>query len=607
MSRKKWLYLAGVIGLVVLGYLGSLFVTYLQSAVQERKATEFRLQARQLKARIEGMIQAKEQSTLALALAMRNDRYVLQGLSTGHADLDYFHRLSRDFQRYTNYKNIWFQLLLPTGTSIMKSWRTKGGGTPLTAEKVRRFMQNPEPNVSITPCHCALFIKATVPVYDGSRFLGALEVISHFNSIAKQLKRDGIASLAVTTREMGKRIDTPLFRRYADDRFIATSTLDSKTLKRVVRYGIDRIIEAGNYTLWNDKVVATVPLKGDDGTLYGYYFAFVPINSIENKEVDFFLFRAIMLAVSFVGILLTLATLFFWYINRRQKAYFKKIIDTASNIIIVTDGKKIVEVNRTFFNYFDDVESLEAFRKKHPDLCELFEEEEGYLKAECEKGRWLKKLMEHPGAHYKVKIRYGDKIWYFMLHARSIDDERGLYSLILTDITEIEDYRRKLEQLATTDALTGIGNRHWFEAQLKEELARMKRYGSKLSMIMFDIDHFKRINDTYGHDVGDEVLREIVRRVRSHVRESDIFCRVGGEEFILLLPDTGLKEAMILAERIRKSIAEDPIEPVGRVTISIGVVEVHPDEDVKILYKRLDSALYAAKRKGRNRVSMDKG
>ena len=605
MGRKGALLLAVLLGVLLLGYLGLRFVEYLQAAVEERREAAFRAQAVQLRQRIEGMIEAKERSTLALALAMRNDRYVLRGLSAGRADADYFRRLSGDFRRYTNYKNIWFQLLTPEGSSIMKSWSERRGGTPLMADMVRRFMQNPRPEVSITPCHCALFIKARVPVYDGGRFLGALEVISHFNSIAKQLEKDGIGSLAVTTRALGAQIDAPVVPRFLDGRFVATRTLDDATLRSALRYGLERLARGGAYTLLGDHLVVAVPLKGRDGTLYGHYFAFVPVASVESKEAGFFLFRAVMLAVSFVGIVLTLATLFFWYVNRRQKAYFKKIIDTSSNIIVVTDGRRIREVNRTFFDYFDDVGSLEEFTKKHPCLCDLFEEEEGYLQAKSDDGEWLETLIRNPGRPFKVKIRYGDKTWYFMLHARPIDEEQGLYSLILNDITEIETYRHMLERLATTDALTGIGNRRWFETKLKEELARARRYGTRLSLIMFDIDRFKKINDTYGHDVGDKVIKEVVRRVRDMVRESDVFCRVGGEEFVLLLPNTEVGDAMMLAERIRERIEKEPIDPVGRVTISLGVVEAHPDEDAETLYKRLDAVLYSAKREGRNRVAAD--
>ena len=603
MRRKGGLLLAGVLGALLLGFLGIRFVEYLQAAVERRKETAFLTQTKQLRQRIEGMIQAKERSTLALALAMRNDRYVLQGLSTGRPEGVYFRRLSNDFRRFTNYKNIWFQLLDPGGTSIFKSWSEKRGGVPLMADQVRQFMQNREPTVSITPCHCALFIKAMVPIYESGRFLGALEVISHFNSIAKQLEKDGIESLVVTTRELGAKIDAPVFSRFLEGRYVATQDLDDTTLRHAIRYGLDRLVQSGSYTLLDDHLVVAVPLKGSEGTLYGHYFAFVPITSVESKEAGFFLFRAVMLAISFVGILLTLATLFFWYVNRRQKAYFKKIIDTSSNIIVVTDGRKIREVNRAFFDYFDDVKSLEEFMKKHSCLCDLFEKEEGYLQAKSADGDWLETLIRNPGRPFKVKIRYGDKTWYFMLHARPIDEERGLYSLILSDITEIENYRHMLERLATTDPLTGIGNRRWFETTLKEEVARVRRYGTKLSLIMFDIDHFKKINDTYGHDIGDKVLKEVVRRVRNIVRESDIFCRVGGEEFVLLLPNTEVGDAMMLAERIRQRMEKEPIEPVGRVTISLGVVEAHPDEDPETLYKRLDAVLYSAKREGRNRVA----
>ena len=153
-----------------------------------------------------------------------------------------------------------------------------------------------------------------------------------------------------------------------------------------------------------------------------------------------------------------------------------------------------------------------------------------------------------------------------------------------------------------TDPLTGAKNRLAFMERITEEIERAKRYEAPLSIIMFDIDHFKKINDTYGHNVGDNVLKEMVKIVEEHLRKSDNLFRTGGEEFIIILPNTDIEKAEIVAEKIREAVCKTKFEKVGRVTISIGVTQVTEDDDEDTVTSRVDEALYRAKNTGRNRV-----
>ncbi len=176
--------------------------------------------------------------------------------------------------------------------------------------------------------------------------------------------------------------------------------------------------------------------------------------------------------------------------------------------------------------------------------------------------------------------------------------------------------RARLLRSGFTDVLTGWHNRRYLIVRLSEELARARRDGARLVCLMLDIDHFKRVNDNWGHPAGDAVLREIAQRVESQVRASDVAARYGGEEFVILLPNTDVASAMLLAERIRKAVAETPIElPNGEtvtITASIGISEVQPApeaDDLKTvgdsLIARADVALYAAKSAGRDRVVVE--
>jgi two-component system cell cycle response regulator len=170
-----------------------------------------------------------------------------------------------------------------------------------------------------------------------------------------------------------------------------------------------------------------------------------------------------------------------------------------------------------------------------------------------------------------------------------------------------ENYRRSLE-LALTDELTGLYNRRYLLAHLDELIARSTGDGVGAALLLFDIDHFKRVNDTYGHGSGDEVLRQIARRAQDSVRSDDLVARLGGEEFAVVMPETELAVATAVANRLRVETASKPFSLSAgdeelEITISIGVTTANPGyEDRNQLLKRADDALYEAKAAGRNRV-----
>lgn len=167
--------------------------------------------------------------------------------------------------------------------------------------------------------------------------------------------------------------------------------------------------------------------------------------------------------------------------------------------------------------------------------------------------------------------------------------------------------KARLFNLATVDGLTGLVVRRHFQAKMEEEFRRAKRYGKDLSYLMTDIDHFKKFNDTWGHQVGDMVLREVAKCVQACARDTDIAARYGGEEFAVILPETELEGAMLFAERLRQKVEEAAFDgPKGplKVTISVGVssIPVHTAETAVDMIKLADDALYVAKENGRNRV-----
>ncbi|WP_073073701.1 GGDEF domain-containing protein [Thermosipho atlanticus] len=163
----------------------------------------------------------------------------------------------------------------------------------------------------------------------------------------------------------------------------------------------------------------------------------------------------------------------------------------------------------------------------------------------------------------------------------------------------------KIEQiklLSITDHLTGIYNRRYFEIRLKEEIERAKRNKSAFSIILFDIDDFKLINDSYGHEIGDKILKKIVDLVKSRIRSTDLFFRWGGDEFIILLPDTDLNNAKVLAEQLRQKIYETNFEINNNISASFGITSYTKGISLTELMKKIDFLMYEAKKLGKNKI-----
>ncbi|POG06419.1 nucleotide cyclase [Pseudomonas putida] len=185
------------------------------------------------------------------------------------------------------------------------------------------------------------------------------------------------------------------------------------------------------------------------------------------------------------------------------------------------------------------------------------------------------------------------------------EDGCTLWHGYLTDISDLKGVEEELRTLSVTDALTGIHNRRYFQERLKVELDRAQRDELDLAVIMLDIDHFKRINDQYGHAVGDHVLRSLCQRIGQRLRRTDVFCRLGGEEFMVLCPGSNAEQARMLATELWHGVRSVPVEGVGKVTASFGVAGWRQGEGADALLLRADAGVYAAKQAGRDRVESE--
>lgn len=178
------------------------------------------------------------------------------------------------------------------------------------------------------------------------------------------------------------------------------------------------------------------------------------------------------------------------------------------------------------------------------------------------------------------------------------------YLALLYMFAHLRRYYAQMYQMAYTDSLTNLTNRRAMQRRLESELERARRYNRPFTLLLADLDHFKQVNDTYGHSVGDQVLREVAERLAHHLRESDSLARWGGEEFLILAPETDLHQAQLLAQRLLEAIREAPMSGVP-VTLSFGVACYRQDDSIAALLSRADEALYRAKASGRNQVVLE--
>jgi len=210
------------------------------------------------------------------------------------------------------------------------------------------------------------------------------------------------------------------------------------------------------------------------------------------------------------------------------------------------------------------------------------------------------------GETVRMRRRSGEEFW-ALVSLKAIDFD-GAPALLagITDVTPQKHLEEKLREMAMQDELTGLYNRRHFEELAEAEMARARRTGAPLSLAMLDIDHFKAVNDAFGHPVGDSALKEVARAMRETLRTSDVPARLGGEEFVVLLTGTTLEGAVAVTERLRERVGRSEVKAdkarVARFTVSAGVAELAPGERIDSLLKRADEALYRAKEEGRNRT-----
>ncbi|MBF0309405.1 MAG: diguanylate cyclase [Magnetococcales bacterium] len=290
--------------------------------------------------------------------------------------------------------------------------------------------------------------------------------------------------------------------------------------------------------------------------------------------------------------------------QERADRFTRMLLEIHPGLLLVVRNDRIVYMNQALLQCLG-VESLEEAERRSGELARRFLDGAFQPVIRPEEAReWGKRLLEVCRHQPLIYLRRADQPDLPLVVNHNATTEADCQVLALADVTSLERKLRDLEQLAFTDSLTKAANRVMGRRVLISEMERSRRYWRPFSLISFDVDHFKRVNDTFGHPVGDRVLQEISALCRKEVRAADLLTRWGGEEFLLLCPETSGLQAKEMAEKLRVVVAEHDFGEVKRITCSFGVAMYHADEGEEGLLSRVDKALYQAKETGRNRVVM---
>jgi len=303
----------------------------------------------------------------------------------------------------------------------------------------------------------------------------------------------------------------------------------------------------------------------------------------------------------------TITMLVSWFIfyqiySTRYKLFVKSFLDSNNNIIIVCNKNIITMINHAGLNFLG-FSSVQQFKLSHSSISDLFLEERGCYNKYTDGKNWIEKIEQSNSKSVKVKMlsKEENRNHYFHIKVSKMKFSNQ-YLLSFNNISGIEHEKQAIKKLAEYDPLTQVYNRVKLNEVFIEVFYDATRYNNEFSVILLDIDFFKKINDTYGHTVGDKVLTELARLVNMTLRQNDTFARWGGEEFLIIAEKTTIQAAQKLATRLRVEIEKFSFNTVQNITCSFGVTQFKAGDTQSRLIERVDAALYEAKENGRNQV-----
>lgn len=488
------------------------------------------------------------------------------------------------------------------GSSIVRMHKPKeyGDNIALKRPMLRKVHEDKQYTSGFEGGIQGIAYRMLVPVFDGTTYLGTLEFGIDTKYFQQKIRKMlGDETIMLIHKDLLGAADLKTYRNgIGSYRFSSETNGFGAMLEEYGRI-YPQMQFANFYYNGEDFEINPLFLKDSEGNTIAVILC---ISNVTGKYQNIIgsIVKSLILSVIVIIVFWFLFEYLFRFFNRKiasQERFIETVLNTQQNIIIVTDGDTMIFANSAFFNYFGFTD-LKSFMKKHACLSEFFKEGEAedYIQKEMDGMPWNDYLALHESKEFKVNMIVDGATSTFSVRSKTIEfGDESRQVIAFSDIT-------RLNTLATQDILTGLNNRFQFDKILEYTIGFASRYGKDFCLIMVDIDNFKTINDRYGHLVGDEVLKHVASLLKNGIRRSDVIARWGGEEFVILMTEKNLENAVLLAENLRAEIANFNFALPEQITCSFGVVKRDVEDRADRLFQKADEKLYEAKRSGKNRV-----
>ena len=490
---------------LILLSIGSIYVS---SKIEELRSEAYTELAREIKNELELLISEKSEAILLVALTLSHDKSIQESFLEKDYKNIQLQELSTLLQTYTSLKNVWFQLISRDGISLYRSWTSqRGDDLSLIRMDVSKMLALHKIMSTISVGRYDLAFKSIVPITDKyGTFLGMVEVIAKFNSIAQKLAQKDYKTIIVVDKHYKQQLINARSNIFVDDYYIVNPKGNDELLSFLKEHGIDSLLaQRKEYMLdaKNRYFITIMQKNGLDGEPMAYFFVFKPLSMLDMQSVE----------------------------NERK--------NLIQNLIL-------------FFIAF-------------------------------------------------VVFVY---VMYVTNYKRFVEKQNEKLNLAVEEKTQkLQEQSQKLAYLAHHDVLTGLPNKNLLMDRLRQAIKHAERENESIAVLFLDLDRFKEINDMYGHDIGDELLCQIAKRLNSHIRGEDTLARIGGDEFVLVLPATTQVTVMAVLDKVFKAMQAPFIvnEINIHATFSIGISLYDQDgQTPEILLRNADTAMYKAKDNGKN-------
>ena len=403
----------------------------------------------------ENLIKDKQNTTLAIALALAKNNNLYNFMKNEEYEKLNYQKIVDEIAQNSKYKNVWIQIVDKNGNSIYRSWTDKKGDNLLFRKDLKNTLTSQAISTSISVGLFNLTLKARTPIYDNeNNFQGALEIITHFNSISKDLKDNNIESLVITEKKYKETIKFPYTNIFIDDYYVANKNANMDFVNYIKENGIEKYINIPTFIIENGYLISNYVLFDKNGEKLASIINFLDLKNIDTQIIKSFKVQIIMtsviaLIILFFSFLIYIYTTYLKEI-KHQESKKQSILDSQLSIIVITNGKEIIDANKKLFEFFKDVSNLKEFKEKYICICKAFIDmkDENYIFEKEYNGKnWAEYVLENDKKNFKVAMKNENgEIRHFSLKTSKISSENFIIATlsdITQDLAKIEEDKEK--------------------------------------------------------------------------------------------------------------------------------------------------------------------